>query len=139
MGSQNLENSTSMDSDEFSNLIGHNYGQPIPQPLAALHLEEDVNSITMGDVMVHPWSPSTRNCIREEAQLFINEGIIQNESGPSLTETQSMGGSNSASPVNFTMKTLLTQAVSGNPPNPPTININIEKPAASLEQLQENI
>lgn len=49
-----------------------------------------------------------------------------------------MGGSNSASPVNFTSETPLPQAFSCNLENSPDITINNEKSAASLEQLQEN-
>lgn len=141
MGSTNSEHSGSMDSDEFSNFIGHNYGQSMPHWLAAPHFEVDVNSLSMKDVMVHPWSPTTRNRIHEEAQIFVNGGIVCNDSRPSHTDTNSTRASNSTSPVEFNYgSTDLPQFFVGNfsPHSTPVIPASIINPTASLEHLQHN-
>lgn len=80
MGSRNSEHSGSMDSDEFQNFIGHNYG--IHHPLLALTAP---NHDLLFDKVANPLplSPETLRRIQEDTKLILAGGSVRQEQGPS--------------------------------------------------------
>lgn len=86
MGSQNSEHSGSMNSDELSNLIGHNYLAPQPAlalPTVDLHMLVDIAAQNS------QWSPNTAQRIREETHLLLDDGSTRKDTGPNQGKASS--------------------------------------------------
>lgn len=138
MGDRNSEHSGSMDSDELSNLVGHNYALAVfpqpPQPL--VHVFEE--SFHTEDVMGSPLSLETRRRIQERSLLILNDGTEQNASGPASSRA-SHGTPLSPEEVN-SVRQVDTPNCPGNlnTNSSPSPNF-ISEPTASLAMLQENI
>lgn len=85
-----------MNSDEFSHLIGNNYGNalhPAPVDNFALVMEE-ANSLNTNDVMhPEPLSPNTLQRIREQNNLIVNDGSERQDNGPIAGISASSQGS----------------------------------------------
>ncbi|KAL8092426.1 hypothetical protein AgCh_034633 [Apium graveolens] len=93
MGSRNSENSGSMNSEEFSNFIGHNYIAPpllaLPAPHHEFLFEEVANPL--------PLSPDTLRRVREDVNLIIAGGSARVEPGPSQDVSRSSKNSQTMS------------------------------------------
>lgn len=110
MGSRNSENSSSMDFDEMSNLIGHNYA--ILQPMLALPAP---NHDFLFEEVAHPLplSPYTLRRVQEDTNLILAGGSTRHEPGPSqgATSTKSSKQSQTRSMDSVTKRGNITSTV----------------------------
>lgn len=96
MDLNNSEHSGSMDSDEFSHLLGHNYGNNhVQEPVDNFALLiQDENSLNTNDVAhMEPLSPGTLERIREQNLLILNDVSIRHDHGPVVGASVSSQGS----------------------------------------------
>lgn len=81
-----------MNSDEFSHLIGNNYGNvlhqaPVDNFVIAM---EEANSLNTNDVMyLEPLSPNTLQRFREQNNLIANDGSEREDIGPTISSKNS--------------------------------------------------
>ncbi|KAL8149171.1 hypothetical protein AgCh_006254 [Apium graveolens] len=101
MDLNNSENSESMNLDEFSHLVGQNYGipfNPLPIDNFALVVQNEALINTINVASLEPLSPSTLARVQEHNRLILNSWSTRQDLGPYGGVSASSQGSHGGDP-----------------------------------------